>query len=34
MQAYKEALPANNTTVFLSPKSDFFKYFGDAPGGK
>jgi membrane protease subunit HflC len=31
MQAYKDALPAGNTTVFLSPKSDFFKYFGNAP---
>ncbi len=33
MQAYRDALPANNTTVFLSPKSDFFKYFGSAPAG-
>jgi membrane protease subunit HflC len=34
MQAYKDALPGNNTTVFLSPKSDFFRYFGNAPEGK
>lgn len=32
MQAYKDALPAGNTTVFLSPKSDFFRYFGEGPG--
>jgi membrane protease subunit HflC len=34
MQAYKDALPANNTTVFLSPKSDFFRYFGSGTEGK
>ncbi len=34
MQAYKDALPSDNTTVFLSPKSDFFKYFSSAPEGK
>ncbi|MDE2182770.1 MAG: protease modulator HflC [Alphaproteobacteria bacterium] len=36
MQAYQEALPGDNTTVILSPKSDFLKYFGDGPnaGGK
>ncbi|HEX2591531.1 MAG TPA: protease modulator HflC [Rhizomicrobium sp.] len=34
MQAYRDALPAGNTTVFLSPKSDFFRYFGDGSGGK
>jgi modulator of FtsH protease HflC len=28
MQAYQDALPGNNTTVILSPDSDFFKYFG------
>ena len=33
MQAYRDALPANNTTVFLSPKSDFFRYFGEGAGG-
>jgi len=32
MQAYREALPGENTTVVLSPKSDFFKYFGEGPG--
>jgi membrane protease subunit HflC len=34
MQAYQDALPGNNTTVVLSPGSDFFKYFGHGPGGK
>jgi membrane protease subunit HflC len=34
MQAYQEALPAQNTTVVLSPDSDFLKYFGKGPGGK
>jgi membrane protease subunit HflC len=33
MQAYQEALPGSNTTVILSPKSDFFKYFGESSGG-
>jgi modulator of FtsH protease HflC len=33
MQAYTEALPASNTTIVLSPKSEFLKYFGDGPGG-
>ncbi len=32
MQAYRDALSGDNTTVVLSPKSDFFKYFGDGPG--
>ncbi len=32
MQAYRDALPAGNTTVFLSPKSDFFRYFGEGAG--
>lgn len=32
MQAYKDALPANNTTVFLSPKSDFLRYFAEGAG--
>jgi modulator of FtsH protease HflC len=34
MQAYRDALPGDNTTVVLSPKSDFFKYFGSGPGRK
>jgi len=33
MQAYQDSLPGSNTTVILSPKSDFFKYFGEGPGG-
>jgi membrane protease subunit HflC len=31
MQAYQDALPGDNTTLVLSPTSDFFKYFG-SPG--
>ena len=39
MQAYQEAFPGDNTTLVLSPDSDFFRYFdgsGGAPkaGGK
>jgi len=37
MQAYKDALPSDTTTVVLSPNGDFFKYFGEgatAPGKK
>jgi membrane protease subunit HflC len=33
MQAYQESLSGSNTTVILSPKSDYFKYFGEGPGG-
>lgn len=33
MQAYQESLQGSNTTVILSPKSDYFKYFGEGPGG-
>ena len=32
MQAYQDALPGDNTTVVLSPDSEFFKYFGQAAG--
>ena len=28
MQAYQEAFPGDNTTLVLSPDSDFFRYFG------
>jgi len=28
MQAYREAISDNDTTLVLSPKSDFFRYFG------
>jgi membrane protease subunit HflC len=38
MQAYQDALGQGqgqgNTTVVLSPSSDFLKYFGKGPGGK
>jgi len=34
MQAYQEALPGENTTMVLSPNSEFFRYFGaPGPGG-
>jgi modulator of FtsH protease HflC len=33
MQAYQDALPADTTTMVLSPNSDFFKYFGAGGGG-
>jgi membrane protease subunit HflC len=32
MQAYRDALPGNSTTVVLSPNSEFFKYFGGGAG--
>ena len=34
MIAYNEAFSANNTSMVLSPKGDFFKYFGDMTGKK
>jgi membrane protease subunit HflC len=37
MLAYQEALPGENTTVVLSPNSEFFRYFGhdvQGPGRK
>ncbi len=34
MLAYNEAFKLNNTTMILSPKGDFFKYFGDMKGAK
>jgi len=34
MQAYRDSLDGSNTTVILSPKSDYFKYLGQGPGGK
>jgi len=32
MQAYQEAMQGSNTTVILSTKSEYFKYFGQGPG--
>ncbi len=32
MQAYQDALPGDNTTLVLSPNSEFFKYFGSGGG--
>jgi membrane protease subunit HflC len=32
LQAYQEALPASDTTAVLSPDSEFFRYFQQAPG--
>jgi len=34
MQAYREALSKDDTTLVLSPDSEFFKYFGDIDGKK
>lgn len=34
MIAYREAFKERNTTMILSPESDFFKYFGDMDGKK
>lgn len=33
MQAYETGLTGDNTTLVLSPASDFFRYFGDETGG-
>jgi membrane protease subunit HflC len=33
LQAYQDALPGDNTTIVLSPSSEFFRYFGSAGGG-
>ena len=33
LQAYRKALQAGDTTMVLSPNSDFFRYFGDPLGG-
>lgn len=32
MQAYQDALPGNNTSVVLSPNSEFFRYFLQTQG--
>ena len=34
MQAYSRALSEGDTTMVLSPKGDFFEYFGDTEGKK
>ncbi len=34
MLAYNEAFKLNNTTMVLSPKGDFFRYFGDMKGAE
>ncbi len=34
MQAYSRALTEGDTTMVLSPKSDFFEFFGNAKGDK
>ncbi len=33
MEAYRNALGAEDTTLVLSPDSDFFRFFGDMSGG-
>ncbi|GAA0546645.1 membrane protease subunit HflC [Rhizomicrobium palustre] len=32
MQAYQDSMQGSNTTLIISPKSDFLKYFGEGPG--
>ena len=32
MQAYRQAMDSGNTTMILSPNSEFFRYFGEASG--
>lgn len=32
MQAYKDSLKSSNTTMVVSPDSEFFRYFGDETG--
>ena len=34
MQAYRRALDQDDTTMVLSPESEFFRFFGDMTGGK
>jgi membrane protease subunit HflC len=34
MQAYEAALGQGDTTLVLSPQSEFFKYFERGPGAK
>jgi membrane protease subunit HflC len=34
MQAYREALHGSDTTMVLSPDSEFFRFFGDLHGGE
>lgn len=33
MQAYRESIASNETTMVLSPNSDFFRFFNDITGG-
>ena len=33
MAAYREALQGEDTTLLLSPDSDFLRYFNDLTGG-
>ena len=32
MEAYREALGSEDTTMVLSPDSEFFRYFGNLKG--
>jgi membrane protease subunit HflC len=34
MEAYRESLSGSDTTLILSPDSDFFKYFKESGGAK
>jgi hypothetical protein len=33
MTSYQQSLKGDNTTVVLSPDSDFFRYFSQGAGG-
>ena len=33
MQAYRKAFEGDDTTMVLSPDSEFFRYFGNLSGG-
>lgn len=32
MQAYKESMKGSNTTMVITPDSEFFRYFGNSTG--
>ena len=34
MNAYRESLKSENTTMIVTPDSEFFRYFGDEKGGR
>src|SRR5690606_36846162 len=34
MQAYRESMKGDNTTMVVTPDSEFFRYFGNESGGR